>query len=67
VRHRLHAAGDDDVELAGADELVGHRDGDEPDRQTLLMVSAGTLHRDAALDRGLAGGDLPAPACRTCP
>ena len=25
--HRLHAAGDDDLELAGADELVGHRDG----------------------------------------
>ena len=29
-----------------------------PERQTLLMVIEGTRHRDAALDRGLAGGDL---------
>ncbi len=29
-----------------------------PDRQTLLIVIAGTDHRDAAVGRGLAGGDL---------
>ena len=30
-----------------------------PDRQTLLMVIAGTCCWDARLDRGLARGDLP--------
>ena len=29
-----------------------------PERHTLLTVVAGTRHRDAGLDRGLAGGDL---------
>ena len=29
-----------------------------PERQTLLMVLAGTRHRDAGLDRGLARRDL---------
>ena len=30
-----------------------------PERQTLFTVRAGTRHGDAAVDRGLSGGDLP--------
>ena len=58
VGHRLHAAGDDDVELAGPDELVGQRDRVEAGQADLVDRQRGHVHRDAALDRGLAGGDL---------
>ena len=59
VGHRLHAAGDDDVELAGADQLVGQRDRVEAGQADLVDRQRRHGHRDAALDRGLAGGDLP--------
>ena len=59
VGHRLHAARDDDVELAGADQLVGHRDRVQPRQAHLVDGQGGHVHRDAALDRGLPGGDLP--------
>ena len=36
VGHRLHAAGDDDLELAGADQLVGQRDGVEAGEADLV-------------------------------
>ena len=36
VGHRLHPAGDDDVELAGPDELVGQRDRVEPGQAHLV-------------------------------
>ena len=42
VRHRLHATGDADREVAGADRLVGDSDRRMPDAQTLLIVSDGT-------------------------
>ena len=56
--HRLHAAGDDDLELAGTDELVGQRDRVEAGQADLVDGQRRDVHRDAALDRGLAGGDL---------
>ena len=56
--HRLHAAGDDDLELAGADELVGQRDGVEAGQADLVDRQRGDVHRDAALDGGLARRDL---------
>ena len=61
VGHRLHAARDDDVELADADQLVRHRDGVQPRQAHLVDGQGGDVHRDAALDRGLPGGDLPGP------
>ena len=61
VGHRLHAARDDDVELADADQLVGHRDRVQPRQAHLVDRQRGHVHRDAALDRGLPRGDLPGP------
>ena len=61
VGHRLHAAGHDHVELAVADQLVGHRDRVQPGQAHLVHRHRGHRHRDAALDRGLPGGDLPGP------
>ena len=53
--HRLHAAGDDDLELAGADQLVGQRDRVEAGQADLVQRERGHRHRDAAGDRGRAG------------
>ncbi len=61
VRHGLLAAGDDDVELTGADQLVGQGDGVEPGEAHLVDGERGDVHRDAGLDRCLAGRDLPRP------
>ena len=58
IRHRFHAARDDDVVLAGGNQLVGERDRVEPGQADLVDGEGGDGHRDAALDRGLAGGDL---------
>ena len=58
VGHRLHAAGDDDVGLAGGDHLVGEVDGVEPGQADLVDVDRRHGHRDAGLDRRLAAGHL---------
>ena len=59
VGHRLHAAGDDDRRTRRRGS-AGRRARWRrcPDRQTLLMVSAGTVIGMPRLGRGLAGGDL---------
>ena len=56
--HRLHAAGDDDVELAGPDQLVGQRDRVDAGQAHLVDGQRRHGHRDAALDGRLAGRDL---------
>ena len=58
VRHRLHAAGDDDVVLTRADQLVGVRDGVEAGQAHLVEGHRRHRHRDAGVDRGLPRGDL---------
>ena len=58
VGHRLHAAGDDDVGLAGGDHLVGEVDGVEPGQAHLVDVDRRHAHRDAGLDGGLAARHL---------
>ena len=58
VGHGLLAAGDDDVELTGADQLVGQRDRVEPGEADLVDGQRGHVHRDARLDGGLARRDL---------
>ncbi|MDQ0695753.1 hypothetical protein QF048_002195 [Streptomyces sp. W4I9-2] len=58
VGHGLLATGDHHVELPGADELVGQRDGVEPGQAHLVDGERGDVHRDAGLDRGLPGGHL---------
>jgi hypothetical protein len=56
--HRLHAARHDDLELAGADQLVGQRDGIQAREADLVDRQRRNIHGDAALDRGLPRGDL---------
>jgi len=56
--HRLLAAGHDDVELAGPDELVGQRDGVQARQAHLVDRERRDAERDAGLVRGLASGDL---------
>jgi hypothetical protein len=58
VGHRLHATGDHDVDLAGADELVGEGDRVEAGQADLVDRERRDAHRDAGLDRRLAGRDL---------
>ena len=60
--HRLHAAGHDDLDLAGADELVGQGDRIEAGQAHLIDGDGRHLLRDATLDGRLTGGDL-AGAC----
>ena len=57
-RHRLHAAGDADLEVAGADRLVGEPDRAHARGADLVDRLRGDLLRDPALDLGLARGDL---------
>ena len=59
VGHRLHAAGHHDVELAGPDELVGQGDRVQAGEADLVDGQRRHGHRDAGLDRRLAGRDLP--------
>ena len=56
--HRLHAPGDHDLDLAGADQLVGHRDRVDARQAHLVDGDARDGHRDAAGDCGGAGGVL---------
>jgi hypothetical protein len=58
LRHRLLAAGDDDLVLAGADELVGERNGVQAGEAHLVDGERRNVQRDAALVRGLTRGDL---------
>ncbi len=58
LAHRLHAAGDGDVEVAGADRLVGEAERAHARGADLVDRLRGDLLRDAALDLGLARGDL---------
>ena len=57
--HRLHAAGDDDLDLARADQLVGQRDRVDAREADLVDGDARDVHRDAARDRGGARRVLP--------
>ncbi len=57
--HRLHATGDDDVELATGDVGVGECDRVQTRQADLVHRDRGNVHGDAAPDRGLASGDLP--------
>ena len=59
VRHRLHAARDDHVVLAGADHQVGDLDRADRGRADLVDRVGGHLLRDARADRGLPRGRLP--------
>ncbi len=56
--HRLHATGDDDVELAARDVGVGQRDRVQTGEADLVHRDRGHAHRDSAPDRGLPSGDL---------
>ncbi len=47
VGHRLHAAGDDDLALAGADQLVGHRDRVQAGEADLVDRDRRDAHREA--------------------
>ena len=66
VGHGLHAAGDDDVGLAGLDLEVGQVDGVEARQADLVDRGGRHDQRDAGLHRGLAGGHL-AGAGRAAP
>ena len=58
VRHRLHPAGDADLEVAGADRLVGEPDRAHARGADLVDRLRGDLLRDPGLDLRLARGDL---------
>ena len=58
VAHRLHAAGDADVEVAGADRGVEDPGRAHAGRADLVDRLRGDLLRDAGLDLRLARGDL---------
>ena len=58
LAHRLHAAGDGDLGVAGADRLVGDAERAHARGADLVDRLRGDLLRDAALDLGLARGDL---------
>jgi hypothetical protein len=67
VGHRLHAAGDDDVELAGADELVGQRDRVDARQADLVDGQGGDVHGMPPLTAAWRAVICPAPACSTWP
>ncbi len=52
--HRLHAAGDDDLGVAGLDHLVGEVDGVDARETDLVDGHRRDRHRDPALHRSLA-------------
>ena len=58
VRHGLHAAGHDDVGLAGRDHLVGEVDRVEARQADLVDVDRRHVHRDAGLHGSLAARHL---------
>ena len=53
IRHRLEAAGDDDLVLAEPDELVGVRDRAQPRQAQLVQRDRWHVEADATGDRGL--------------
>ena len=59
VAHRLHAAGDGDVDVAGGDPLRGEHDGLEARAADLVDRHRGDVLVQAAVERGLARGVLP--------
>ena len=59
LRHRLHAAADTDLEVAGADRLVEDHRRPQPRRADLVDRLGGDLLGNPRLDLGLARGDLP--------
>ena len=59
MRHRLLAACDDDVELTGADQLIGERDGVDAGQAHLVDGQRGHVPADARGDGGLPGRHLP--------
>ena len=61
LAHRLHAAGDADVEIAGPDRLVGDPDRAHAGCADLVDGLRGHLARDTGLDLRLSGGDLALP------
>ena len=58
LRHGLHPAGDDDLDLAGTNELIGQRDRVQARQAHLIDGDGRDLLRDAGLDRRLARSDL---------
>ena len=58
LRHRLHAAGDDDFGVTVLNHLVGEVDRVDAREAHLVDRHRGDGHRDAGLDRGLTRGDL---------
>ena len=63
VGHRLHAAGDDDVRIAGLDGLRGERDGAQARAADHVDGDGADFGRKSAEERGLARGIL-AESCR---
>ena len=57
-RHRLHAARDHNLDLTGADQLIGEGDRIEARQAHLIDGDGRHLLRKAGLDRRLARGDL---------
>ena len=58
VRHRLHAAGDDHLAVAGADHRVGDLDRADRGGADLVDRVGADLLRNPGADRGLPGGRL---------
>ena len=67
LRHRLHAAADADLEVAGADRGSSTPAARMPDAQTLLIVSEETSFGMPALICAWRDGICPWPACSTWP
>ena len=67
VRHRLHPAGDADLEVAGADRLVGEPDRAHARGADLVDVSEGTSFGIPASICAWREGIWPWPACSTWP
>ena len=61
VGHRLHAAGDHDLDLTGADQLVGHRDRVQAREADLVDGDRRQVQRQARGHAGGAGGVLAGP------
>jgi hypothetical protein len=58
LRHRLHAAADSDLQVAGADRLVDDHRGAQARRADLVDGLRGDLLGNAGFDLRLPGGDL---------
>ena len=66
-RHRLLTAGHDDVELTGADQLIGQRDRIDPGEAHLVDGQRGHVQPRPAPTADCRAGICPAPAVRTWP